>query len=380
MKKIFTGCFMVFLLVGFMAGCGTWDSGGSTGTTPPTVISINPADVATGVCINREINATFSKAMDPATITTATFTVTGPGTTPVAGTVTYNATTNTATFTATADLAASTTFTATIHGGASGVKDTAGNAFPSNKVWTFTTGTGACLPPVALGAAAPFGIFGSGAGMTNSGLLTVINGDIGTTGVSTTVTGFHDITDNYTVTGLNNGAVNGTVYSAAPPPGTPARAVIAAAAAADALTAYNTIQSMPDAQFTVIPANLSGQTLPPGKYQAAGAGGGALLLTGSDLTLDGQGDNIGAAGPLGSRSINFVNGGQPKNVFWQVGSSATINPAGLGGTIVGTILANTAITFSTDGVLGPVTTLNGRALALTAAVTTNNTVINVPAP
>jgi hypothetical protein len=229
--------------------------------------------------------------------------------------------------------------------------------------------------------------------MTNSGLLTVINGDIGTTGVSTTVTGFHDNTDNYTVTGLNNGAVNGTVYSAPPPPGTPARAVIAAAGAAAALTAYNTIQSMPDAQFTVIPANLSGQTLAPGKYQAAGAGGGALLLTGSDLTLDGQGDNdavwiirtassltIGAAGPVGSRSINFVNGGQPKNVFWQVGSSATINPAGLGGTIVGTILANTAITFSTDGVLGPVTTLNGRALALTAAVTTNNTVINVPAP
>jgi hypothetical protein len=85
---------------------------------------------------------------------------------------------------------------------------------------------------------------------------------------------------------------------------------------------------------------------------------------------------VGAAGA--PRSIILAGGAQPKNVFWQVGSSATINAAG-GGTMVGTIISSAATTFSTPG--NPCcTTLNGRALALNASVTLVNTVINVPAP
>jgi hypothetical protein len=61
-----------------------------------------------------------------------------------------------------------------------------------------------------------------------------------------------------------------------------------------------------------------------------------------------------------------------------VGSAATINAAG-GGTMVGTIIASSGVTFSTSGVVA-ITTLNGRALALNASVTMVNTVINVPAP
>jgi hypothetical protein len=85
---------------------------------------------------------------------------------------------------------------------------------------------------------------------------------------------------------------------------------------------------------------------------------------------------VGAAGA--PRSVILAGGAQPKNVFWQVGSAATINGAG-GGTMVGTIISSAATTFSTAG--NPCcTTLNGRALALNASVTMVNTVINVPAP
>ena len=85
---------------------------------------------------------------------------------------------------------------------------------------------------------------------------------------------------------------------------------------------------------------------------------------------------VGAAGA--PRSVILAGGAQPKNVFWQVGSAATINAAG-GGTMVGTIISSAATSFSTAG--NPCcTTLNGRALALNASVTMVNTVINVPAP
>ena len=73
---------------------------------------------------------------------------------------------------------------------------------------------------VSLGAAAPFGVFGGAAGMTNQGTSTVINGYIGTTAASTLITGFHDTGGNvYTETPLNIGTVNGTVYTATAPPG-----------------------------------------------------------------------------------------------------------------------------------------------------------------
>ena len=113
------------------------------------------------------------------------------------------------------------------------------------------------------------------------------------------------------------------------------------------------------------------------------------MITGTDLTLDAQGDanaiwvfqtastlTVGAAGA--PRSVILVNGAQAQNVFWYVGSAATINAAG-GGTMVGTIIASAGVTFSTPG-NAAVTTLNGRALALNASVTMVNTVINVPTP
>ena len=79
--------------------------------------------------------------------------------------------------------------------------------------------------------------------------------------------------------------------------------------------------------------------------------------------------------PLAPSSVILVNGAQAGNVYWQVGSAATINGAG-GGSMAGTIIANAGMTFSTAGNTA-LTTLNGRALGLFAAVTMVNTVINV---
>jgi len=377
--------FILILSVFLITGCGDGETGhwlpGKSGTTP-TVTSTDPANGATGVAINKKISATFSEAMDPLTITNLTFTVAG-----VSGAVTYSGVT--ATFTPTSNLAAGTTYTATI---TTGAKDLADNALAANYTWSFTTG--AVLAPVALGAAAPFGGFGGAAGMTNQGLLTVINGDIGTTGASTLVTGFRDsVGDIYTVTPLNDGMVNGRIYTAPPPPGgagvggNATTFAIATQALSDANTAFNNLSpaSLPGG---VDPGagQLGGLTLAPGIYKAAG---GSFLITGSNLTLDAGGDanavfvfqmasTLTVGAPGAPRSIILINGAQAKNVFWQVGSAATINAAG-GGTMVGTIISSAATTFSTAGNV-TVVTLNGRALALNASVTMVNTVINVPAP
>jgi hypothetical protein len=78
-----------------------------------------------------------------------------------------------------------------------GTADMGGNSLGTggtSNPWTFTTGTAAALQPAALGSSAAFGDFGGTAGMTNSGSLTAINGNIGTTAVSTGVVDFHDNT------------------------------------------------------------------------------------------------------------------------------------------------------------------------------------------
>jgi hypothetical protein len=380
----------------------TFTTGAAVVTTPPTVVLTNPVSNATGVCLNAAINATFSTAMDPATINTGTFTVTVAGV-PVTGTISLNATGTIATFTPLNPLTLGTTYTVTITTGAT---DLAGIPLASDELWIFTTATTACVVTSGnLGAAAPFGAFGGGAGITNQGILTVINGDIGTTGASTLVTGFHDHLVAYlppagciyTETPLNIGNVTGEIYTAPPPPtitcpdeGTGPAATpgttfyVATQAAADALTAYNALAALPHGPDPSTAGNLGGLTLPPGTYTAAAA---AFSITGSDLTLDAQGNasavwvfqmatSLTVGAPAAPRSVILTGGAQAANVFWQVGSAATINGAG-GGTMVGTIIAPAGITFSTAGNL-TITTLNGRALGLNASVTMVNTVINVP--
>jgi glucose/arabinose dehydrogenase len=114
--------------------CGT---GGDT--TPPTVTARTPSPGATGVAVNVSPTATFSEAMNPATLTTGTFTLVKQGqSTPVAATVSYAS--QVATLDPTANLDPSSTYTATVKGGSAGAKDVAGNALAADATWTFTTG------------------------------------------------------------------------------------------------------------------------------------------------------------------------------------------------------------------------------------------------
>lgn len=396
----------------------TFTTGAVPDTGAPSVSATNPADAAVGVCVNKTINATFSEAMDPLTITTATFTLTATAGSSVSGVVAYDPSTYIATFNPQANLtgAPPTQYTAKVKGGANGVKDLAGNALVADKVTTFTTNTSTCATAPALGAAAGFGSFGGNATLTNDGLNTVINGDVGVNAASTSITGLRDAGGNvYTVTTDNDGRVNGVIHTLTAPPGSVAGAAVTQARI-DALAAFNSISpanlpggidvsdvaACPSCGGTADgPDELAGRTLPPGVYKSATGTYdiGGINRTTANLTLDAGGDanavwifqaaadtgtlNVGLTGPSTPAvpiKILLVNGAQAKNVFWYVPAGAVI---GTGSTVVGTVLADAAITLSTTGGSPPtavLTLLNGRALALTAGVTMTNTIVNVPAP
>jgi hypothetical protein len=347
----------------------------------PIVVSTDPANGATGVQLNKVVTATFNMAMDPATINNTTYSL-KQGITNISGTVSYSGTT--ASFTPAALLLPATVYTGLI---TTGVKSAAGNAMAANYTWTFTTA--ASVPP-PLGSASIFGVFGGSAGITNQGLNTVINnGSIGTIAASTLITGFHDGTtgDIYTETPLNVGLVTGRIHTAPPPPGSAASFAIATSGLLAANNAYNSISPAARPGGTDPGAGqLGGLTLPPGVYKSAS---GTFNISTGNLTLDAMGDpnaewifqtaaglTVGVAGPSGARSVLLINGAQAKNVYWYVGSAATINGAG-GGVMTGTIISSAGVTFSTAG-NAVQTVLNGRAISLNASVTLVNTTINVP--
>ena len=99
---------------------------------------------------------------------------------------------------------------------------------------------------------------------------------------------------------------------------------------------------------------------------------------GFDLTREAADSSQLTAEDLGLANVILTNGAQAKNVYWQVGSAATINGAG-GGTFEGTIISQAGIAVSTAGVVA-ITTIDGRLIALGASTTLVNTVINTPAP
>ncbi|MDB5859084.1 MAG: hypothetical protein JWQ76_2773 [Ramlibacter sp.] len=381
----------------------TFTTGAAAPAAAVSVASTNPAAGANNVCLNASINASFAVPsglrMDPATINAANFIVTGPGGANVvpASVVLDPATGRIATFTPLAPLVVGA-YSARVRGGAAGVKDLAvpGNTLASDFTWSFTVVNCAVAGPFPLGAASTFGVFGGSAGMTNQGILTMVSGDIGTTAVSTTVTGFHDAGPGciYTETPLNVGTVNGLIYTAPPPPtvacpseGTAVTFAAATAARAAALVLYGQLVALPPGADPGI-GNLANLTLAPGTYTAAA---GTFRIQGGNLTLDGGGNanatwvfqmasslTVGGPGAAFPSSVILTNGAQAKNVFWQVGTAATIN-AGGGGTFVGTIVSQASINVSTAGALG-ITTVDGRLLSLGPSVTVVNTVINVPAP
>jgi hypothetical protein len=306
------------------------------------------------VAINQTVNATFSKAMDPATITAANFTLTGPGATTVTGTVAYVAASMTATFTPATNLAPSTTYTNTI---TTGVKDLAGNALLATN-WIFTTGTqiDTNLMSINLGSASTFAIMATAA---ISGGGDDITGDVGLHPGS--------------AQGIDPSEINGTIH-------VNDQAIIDAQA--DLSAAYNEAVSR-SVNAQTLEGNLGGLTKTPGLYvnsssvEISGTGANAIL------TLDAQGDanavfifKMASTLTMGTgTSIVLSGGAQAKNVYWQVGSSATLGTTSI---FKGNILAAVTITVNNGAAV------EGRLFAGSGggegAVTVQSSTITVPAP
>jgi hypothetical protein len=197
---------------------------------------------------------------------------------------------------------------------------------------------------VDLGTADNFAVL-AGAGITNTGP-TTITGDVGTF-PTTTQSGFGSVT----LTGTNH-----------------AGDAVTQQAKIDLVTAYNDAAGR--GPTTQIATDLAGQTLAPGVYDSASGTFGNSGI----LTLDGQNQTnpvfifemsstlITSSGS----AVNLINGADACNVYWRVGSSATL---GTGSSLRGTILALTTITLTTGA------TLEGRALARNGAVTLDTNTI-----
>ena len=312
---------------------------------PPNVISTTPANGVSSVCPDTVVLATFSEAMNPVTINTTTFTLT-LGTPPVAvaGTVSYDVQSYVATFTPTNPLALNTLYTATI---TTGAQDLNGIPLASDYVWTFTTSLVPCASGVPIGSACTFGILAATPAVSNSGG-TIVTGDIGIWPASS-------------ITGFPPGTLTGTEY---------AGDAVAQTAQGDLTVAYDYAAGA--AGGTVLPADIGGQTLAPGVYKTT-SGQPSLGITGT-LTLSGNGVYIfqivsSLTTAANNSDVVLIGGATSDNVFWQVGSSATL---GTTTTFAGTIMAQASISLDTGA------TLNGRALARTGAISLLSNPVNVP--
>ena len=223
--------------------------------------------------------------------------------------------------------------------------------------FTLSSGT----PFVDLGTAGRFGIL-AGVGVSNDAGASVINNlDVGIyPGSRSSITGFPPAT-----------IVNGALYAA---DDNAAIAAMLLQAKTDLTTAYLFAEAATAPAPATVSGNQGGLTLAPGIYKSTST----LSIDGSALTLDAQGDPnafwifqiaSGFTTTTGG-DVKLAHGAQAKNVFWQVGSSATI---GSYTTFNGNILALSSIT------MDPYATATGRMLARNASVVmTSTNIINKP--
>ena len=468
----------------------TFTTGAAVVIVPPTVILADPLNLATGVALDKQISATFSKTMDASTITTATFTLM-QGSNFVSGTVSYAGLK--ATYKPSINLISNTVYTATI---TTGAKDLAGNSLVTNYVWSFTTSNSYTVMlssnPLLGGTTSGSGTFNSGSlvtvtalanagyaftNWTENGLqvstnanyqftisgnktlvanfevvkyvvaLSALPADGGNTngagtfnsGSSVTVTAsgntgykFVNWTENgvqvstnanyqftligdrtlvanfivgpgglpinlrsaanfailagsgvsntglstvygdvgafptATINGFPPGVVVGTLYTAADP--------IVGTAKGDLTTAYNEAQGR-SLNAISLPGQLGGLTLAPGLYVNSISSGISGTGANAILTLDAGGDpNAVWVFKMGSTlitdagtSIVLAGGAKWENIFWSVGTSATLGTTSI---FYGNILADQSITLTTGA------TLRGRALTRIAAVTLDANIVD----
>jgi hypothetical protein len=224
------------------------------------------------------------------------------------------------------------------------------------------------LHPVPLGSAASFAVL-SATGVTNadsSSDKTVITGDLGVYPTAgTSITGFSGENAASNCCGVVIGTIDDTG------PGEPGRETTAARLAQGSLTnAINDAKGRtgPCPCTNVNAANLGGRTLAPGLYKSA-----TTIEISGPLYLRGKGVYIFQIGTglivdVGAQII-LEGGAQAADVFWQVGSAATLDS---GAQFVGTILAGTSVTMGKD------TVLDGRALASTGNVTLISNTVTLP--
>lgn len=390
----------------------------------PYIVSTDPVDQDINVALNKAVTATFSKTMDANTINSSTFKLMN-GTTPVLGFVTYTGLVGT--FTPASQLLPGTVYDATV---TTGVKDVDGNAMAVDKTWSFTTFAPLVQYTVSLsslpadaGTTTGEGMFDAGSSVTveaipaagftfeewtengtqvstsasynfgindnrvlvanyaiiisgppgvdlgSAGDFAVIAGSgISNTGVSTLITGDVGSFPTATMNGLLSGNVNGILYTAADP---------LVGAAKNALTnAYNDAQGR-SLDAISLPGQLGGLTLAPGLYVNSTTSGISGTGANGILTLDAGGNpNSVWIFKMGSTfitdagtSVVLAGGAKASNIYWSVGTSATL---GTNSIFYGNILADQSITLTTGA------TLTGRALTRIGAVTLDSNIVTKP--
>jgi hypothetical protein len=203
---------------------------------------------------------------------------------------------------------------------------------------------------MSLGSATKFEIL-AGSTITNTGPTVISGGDLG-------------LSPGTAATGFPPGVLT-------PPAVMHLNDPIAAQGQADLTTAYNYVAGLPGA--ALLPLEMSGLTFIPGLYKTSTS----TALSLGQVTLDAQGDanavfifQVGSTlTTIGSTQVVLAGSAQAKNVFWQVGSSATL---GTNSVFQGTIMAFQSITIPTGA------SITGRALALNAAITLDSNAITAP--
>lgn len=376
----------------------------ASGPTIPTVTASDPTSgnqFATTSTIGvagsgKKILATFSLAMNATTINSTTFTLAPVGgAVLVPASVSYNASTKVATLTTSSALLPNTSYTAIMTVGA--VTSAGGVPLACSYAWNFKTAAVAAAgaAPVNLGLATPMAI-AAAAGVTNTATapLSHVNGDVVLDPTATCNAVTVGAAGTFGACGGSAPTLTGTVNS----PLFPDAGVTSGAIKADLNAAYLSLMPANLPGATVLGCGIIGTgggagagigcagnaTLPPGVYISATAS--TIGVTGV-LTLDGGGDSnarfvfqapsalttaAGAPGVPGSQ-ILLTNGAKASNVWWQVGSSATI---GTYADFKGNVLADTTVTMGTGS------TSCGRLLAgaVTASgqLTFDTSVASVP--